>query len=80
METVKDLIFGIFDSVADNAMKRGCSVSIRYENSKYNGKTIISESNKEEDVLTLSVFQTNEEECDQDPEEEECDDTEDADY
>ena len=50
MESIKELIFSIFDSVSAQAMKQGYSVTIRYE------------SNRDEDALTLSAYPIKDEE------------------
>ena len=62
MEQMKELIFSIFDSVSAQAMKQGYSVMIRYEKGQNHSKTIISESNRDEDALTLSAYPIKDEE------------------
>lgn len=62
MESIKELIFSIFDSVSAQAMKQGYSVTIRYEKGQNHSKTFISESNRDEDALTLSAYPIKDEE------------------
>ena len=56
MEPTNELIVSIFDSVAAQAMKQGYSVTIRYEKNQLKSKTIMSDSNADENVLTLSAY------------------------
>ena len=62
MEPTNELIFSIFDSVAAQAMKQGYSVTIRYEKNQRKSKTFISDSNADENVLTLSAYPIKDEE------------------
>ena len=62
MESMNELIFSIFDSVSAQAMKAGYSVTIRHENSQRKSKTFISDSNVDENSLTLSAYPFDKEE------------------
>lgn len=62
MEPLKEVIISIFDSVSAQAMKQGYSVTIRYEKGESHSKTILSESNRDEDALTLSAYPVKDEE------------------
>lgn len=62
MEPTNELIFSISDSVAAQAMKQGYSVTTRYEKNQRKSKTIISDSNADENVLTLSAYPIKDEE------------------
>ena len=53
---MNELIFSIFDAVAENAMDKNQSITLRYENSKHDGKTFISESHNITDALTMSIY------------------------
>lgn len=50
------------DSVSAQAMKAGYSVTIRHENSQRKSKTFISDSNVDENSLTLSAYPIKDEE------------------
>ena len=71
---MKELIFSIFDAIAQKAMEKDQSITLRYENSQRNSKTIVSESKVDEDALTMSIYpvkKTEEAEVPTDEEEEE---------
>jgi len=53
---MKELIFSIFNAVAEEAMNKNQSITLRYENSQHNSKTIFSESKTDEDALTMNIY------------------------
>ena len=53
---MKELIFSIFNAVAEEAMNKNQSITLRYENSQHNSKTIVSESKTDEDALTMNIY------------------------
>ena len=59
---MKEFIKEIFSDIAEKAMDRGHSVSLRYECDKGESKTFISSSNRDEDVLSLSTYPVKDEE------------------
>lgn len=61
---MKEFIQQIFTSIAGEAMDRGQPVTLKYENDQGESKTIISSSKRDEDVLTLSIWPTSENEGD----------------
>ena len=73
---MKELIFSIFSSIAQDAMDKNQSITLRYENSQRNSKTFISESKADEDVLTMSVYPVSKDEEAEDLTDEEEEDDE----
>lgn len=55
-EKITDLIFGIFDAISTKAIEQDYSVTLRYDTSLRKSKTIVSDSNVNENALTLSAY------------------------
>lgn len=70
-ETMKDLIFDIFNALAETAMEKNHDIELRYENSHHEGKTIISSSNSDTDALTMSIQPIRPADTDEESDEEE---------
>jgi len=59
---MEQLIFAIFNSIADEAMERGMSVTLRNEIDRGESKTILSSNKRDENTLTLSIYPLSKEE------------------
>ena len=77
---MNELIFRIFSTVAQNAMDRDQSITLSLENSKHDGKTIISESHSNKDILTMSIYPVPKDGDDKENDDEENDDEEEDSY
>ena len=55
---MEELIFGIFATIAEEAMNRGYDVRLCHDNDTGKSKTFISESNHDRNCLELSCFRS----------------------
>ena len=76
---MKELVFAIFNVIAEQAMEKGMHIDLSYENTKVDSQTIVSKTKKDGDTLMMNIWNT---EVDEDKEEdsEEEDDEEDTAY
>lgn len=76
---MKELVFAIFNVIAEQAMEKGMHIDLSYENTQSDSQTIISKSKRDFDGLSMNIWQAEiSKEDEEDPEEE--DDEEDAAY
>lgn len=55
---MEELIFAIFTAIAQEAMDRGYDVTLSRDNDTGKSKTIISESNRDRNILELNCFRS----------------------
>ena len=51
----EDLIFRIFNIVAETAIEKNCGIELRYEKSQSDSKTLVSISKSDIDALTMVI-------------------------
>ena len=53
---MNELIFAIFNALAEVAMEKGMQIDLKYENTQYDSQTIISKTKKDSDALTMNIW------------------------
>lgn len=76
---MKELVFAIFNVIAEQAMEKGMRIDLSYENTKVDSQTIFSKTKRDGDTLMMNIWNTEvDEDKEEDPKEE--DDEEDTAY
>ena len=52
---MKELVFAIFNVIAEQAMEKGMHIDLSYENTKVDSQTIVSKTKKDGDTLMMNI-------------------------